>query len=142
MEELVHDVPHSYDEGQYTIDDHVELNGEVQQEIGIGDHDEDLNKEESFSDPINVIVYVGVGVKVRVATSTELKLDLNKGVIEPVHFLAIIREMSTEEVDEFVLFSFEGEGKAQATRALRNIGVRMHEVLFCLLGAHRIPMSV
>ncbi|KAK5812473.1 hypothetical protein PVK06_027903 [Gossypium arboreum] len=34
-EEVVHDVPHSYDEGHYTIDDHVVLNGEVQQEIGL-----------------------------------------------------------------------------------------------------------
>ncbi|KAH1129598.1 hypothetical protein J1N35_000976 [Gossypium stocksii] len=85
--------------------------------------------EEDVTDQTNIIVDVRVGVNVKVAVKSELKPDLNEGVIEPVHFLIIVKKMETEGVDEFIPFSFTEGGKVQATRASCDIGVRMREVI-------------
>ncbi|KAK5834734.1 hypothetical protein PVK06_010410 [Gossypium arboreum] len=125
MEEVVHDIPNFDDKGHYIIDDQAKLNDEFKQVIGIRYHDQELKMEECVSDPIDV----GVGVNVGVTTNSELKLVLNECVIESVHFLAIVGEMPTKGVDEFVLFSFKDGGIARVTKASRDIGVKMHEVI-------------
>ncbi|KAH1046627.1 hypothetical protein J1N35_037411, partial [Gossypium stocksii] len=49
---------------------------------------------------------------------------LNKSVDELIYFLAIIEEVPTEEVDDFVSFSFNDEGKARVNKASRDMEVK------------------
>ncbi|KAK5847285.1 hypothetical protein PVK06_003590 [Gossypium arboreum] len=73
-EEVKHDVLNSNDEGYFIIVKYEKLNMDVQQEFGIGDHNEDLNVEESVSSPIDI--GLGVGVDVELDTEEKLKPKL------------------------------------------------------------------
>lgn len=53
---------------------------------------------EVVSSPIEV----AVDIDVEVTVNMELQPFLSKSVKEPIHFLVIVREMTTKEVDEFI----------------------------------------
>lgn len=80
MEEVVHDVFNAYDEDHYIAINHVQLNGEVQQEFGIEDHYEELQMKECVSDPIVIVVYLKVGVEVEVTGDIEVESFLHENV--------------------------------------------------------------
>lgn len=125
-EEVVHDVPNFDLEGPLgIIVDHPELDNSSQQEFETGDHGDELDMAEAASDPIDV----AVDIDLTVATDTELKLILSESVKKPIHFLAIVGEMPTEEAKESVSFSFNDRGKAQAIEISRNMEMRNLEAI-------------
>ncbi|KAH1046460.1 hypothetical protein J1N35_037244 [Gossypium stocksii] len=131
MEELIHDVPNSHQEDHYIDVDHDELKGNVQQDFGTGASNKILKMKKSVSDPtdIEVDVKVVVAVKVVITTNLEIQSFLSESVDELIHFLAIVGEMPTKEIDEFVSFSFNDGGKARATKSSLGIGVRKVKVI-------------
>ncbi|KAK5845737.1 hypothetical protein PVK06_001951 [Gossypium arboreum] len=86
----------------------------MNQEFGTRDHDETLNIVKGISDPIDIEVDVEVAVTIdgKVKTNIGLKLFLNESVVELIHFMAKIKEVRIEEIDEFVPFSFDSQDKA------------------------------
>ncbi|KAH1091634.1 hypothetical protein J1N35_018891 [Gossypium stocksii] len=114
LEEVMHDVsnPNHVDHG--IIIDHPEFNDNSQQEFRIEDKKE-LNMIEEVSDPIDLFLNVTVDVEVKLTIGIELQLFLSESRDEPIHFLARVKETLTEEVDEFISFSFDDEVKSQET---------------------------
>ncbi|KAH1082966.1 hypothetical protein J1N35_022727 [Gossypium stocksii] len=121
LEEVVHDVPNSNLKGQCNIENYLELNLESQQELGTRYGDE-LNKV----NPINMVVAVVVEVAIKLDIE-ELQLILNESVNKSIHFLAKPKEVLVREIDEFILFLFNDEDKAWATKASRDIEGRKLE---------------
>ncbi|KAK5846501.1 hypothetical protein PVK06_002791 [Gossypium arboreum] len=82
------------------------------QEFGIG-YDKELKIAEVVFDLINfgIDVIVDLEVDVTLTINLELKLILSEGVNESTHLLAIEEETPTEEVDEFISFSFDDDDK-------------------------------
>lgn len=70
-----------------------------------------MNIVEEIYDPINIDVVVDVEVEIKLITNIELQPILNKNIDEPIHFLAITKEVLAEEIDEFISFSFDDEDK-------------------------------
>ncbi|KAH1122414.1 hypothetical protein J1N35_005574 [Gossypium stocksii] len=65
--------------------------------------DNEWNYRTAVSNPINVetniTVDVAIDVKVEVTTNMKLKLILNKSVEEPIHFLAIVKNVPAKEIN-------------------------------------------
>ncbi|KAK5793855.1 hypothetical protein PVK06_035018 [Gossypium arboreum] len=104
LKEVVHDVLNFDHKDLCTIVNHDEFNREIQQEFGTVDHGNDLNIIEAISNIIDIAANVTVDVEVtdNLTTTMELKLILNESVEDPIHFLAKIEEVPTEEVEEFI----------------------------------------
>ncbi|KAH1097361.1 hypothetical protein J1N35_014282 [Gossypium stocksii] len=125
LEEVTHDVTNFDLKDQCTFNKNLELNLESQQEFRIRDGNK-LNITEEIFDPIkiDIEVEVVVDVEVQLTTNLELKPILNERVDESIHFLAIIEEVLTKEIDEFILFSFNEEDKARVNRTSRDMEVK------------------
>ncbi|KAK5845504.1 hypothetical protein PVK06_001695 [Gossypium arboreum] len=92
----MHDVPNLDREDPCITIDHPEVENNIQQEFGIGDHGEELNMADAVSDPIDV----AIDIDLIVTTNIELQSILSESVKESIHFLAIEEEVPTEEADE------------------------------------------
>ncbi|KAK5835535.1 hypothetical protein PVK06_011226 [Gossypium arboreum] len=107
LEEVMHDVPNSNNKGHCKVINHLELDNNSQEEFRTSDQKDELNMIEGVADPIDINIEVAIDeiVDVEVALTTNIKLKpfLIESVNELTHFLAIIEEMSYEEVDEFIL---------------------------------------
>ncbi|KAH1121956.1 hypothetical protein J1N35_005116 [Gossypium stocksii] len=109
---------------------HPKLDYGSQREFETGDHENKLKITEGVFDPINIKVDVEVVVVVDVEVTTNMKLQpiLCKTVDEPIHFLAIVREMPTKEFNEFLSFSFHEEVKVWVNKALHDIKRKMLKI--------------
>lgn len=76
MEEVVHDVPNTDHENHCIFINHFELDDNSQQEFGIGDYGETLNRTEGITNPIDV-VDVDVNVEIDLTTNMKLNYILN-----------------------------------------------------------------
>ncbi|KAK5845256.1 hypothetical protein PVK06_001421 [Gossypium arboreum] len=121
LEEVLHNVSTFDLRDQCSTENYPKLNLESPQGFGIRDENE-LKIDTEVFDPINIDIQVEVVIDVEVerTTNLELKPILNEIVDELIHFMAITEEVSIEEIDEFIMFSFE-EGKAQETKASRDM---------------------
>lgn len=128
LEEVVHDVPNFDVENHCIVIDHLDLNGENQQEFGIRD-EEELKIAEQVSNLVDLAADVTIDVEVELTTDLKLKLILSASVDQPTYFLAMVYETPTEEVDEFISLLFDDEVKDQFNRSSRNIEVKMLEVI-------------
>ncbi|KAH1096234.1 hypothetical protein J1N35_013155 [Gossypium stocksii] len=81
--------------------------------------------DEVVSNLIDVVVELDLVV----ATHTELQSTLNESVKESIHFLAMVEELPTKEVKEFISLSFDKRGKARATKIPRNMEVKKLEAI-------------
>ncbi|KAK5839797.1 hypothetical protein PVK06_008637 [Gossypium arboreum] len=113
----MHDVPNLDPGNPCIIIDHPILDCRSQQKFGTEDHGDDLNMAEVVSNPIDIeseiTIDVATNVKVELTIDMEHKLILNESVEEPIHFLAIVGKVPSEEVDEFDSLSFEKGNKAR-----------------------------
>ncbi|KAH1056176.1 hypothetical protein J1N35_034241 [Gossypium stocksii] len=125
LEEVVHDVPNS-DYKDHCIDvNHPELD---YKKFGTGGQEDELNVTEGVVGPINLVVNVAIDVDVALTTDLELKPILSESVDEPTHFFATVEKIPYEEVNEFISFSFDDNGKARVNRSSRDIEVKMLDV--------------
>ncbi|KAH1107466.1 hypothetical protein J1N35_011234 [Gossypium stocksii] len=109
--EDISDVHNSDHENPCTIDDHDEIYGENQSELIIENHVDDLNIVQMVSNPIDIVIELTINVKGKdeLTTNMEVKLILNESVEKPIHFLAIVETVPTNEVEEFDSFSFDND---------------------------------
>ncbi|KAK5842289.1 hypothetical protein PVK06_004625 [Gossypium arboreum] len=107
----VHNLDH---ENPCTIDDHNEINGEIQLELVTEDHEDELNIVEPISNRIYIVVELTINLEVKdeLTTNIQPKSILNESVEDPIHFLAMVEKVPTNEVEKFVSFSFENDIKA------------------------------
>ncbi|KAK5776428.1 hypothetical protein PVK06_044387 [Gossypium arboreum] len=126
LEEVVHDVSNSNLNDQCITNNHLELNFESQQEFGFGDGKE-LNITTYASDPINLVVDVIVDLKVDLTLTTNLQLKpiLSEGVNEPTYLLFVDEEMPTEQINKFISFSFDDDGKTRVDRSSRDTKLKI-----------------
>ncbi|KAH1121115.1 hypothetical protein J1N35_004275 [Gossypium stocksii] len=78
------------------------------------DYGDELNIIETVSDPIDIAAELTVKVEAEdeLTTNMELKPILNKSVEKSIHFLAIVKKVPTEEVNEFDSILFDNNSKA------------------------------
>ncbi|MBA0772189.1 hypothetical protein Gotri_007606 [Gossypium trilobum] len=104
-EEVVHDVLNYDHDGNCITNNLLGLDDGNQQEFGIRDCADKLSIPEGVPDPINVetniTIDVAANVKVEVTTNMECKPILNESVEEPIHFLAIAKNVPAEEINKF-----------------------------------------
>ncbi|KAK5771138.1 hypothetical protein PVK06_047313 [Gossypium arboreum] len=97
-----------------TTNDHDENYGEIQLELVIENHRDELDIVETVSDLIDIVVELTINTEVKdeLTTNMEPKLIMNESVEEPIHFLAIVEKVPTDEVEEFDSFPFKNGSKA------------------------------
>ncbi|KAK5794597.1 hypothetical protein PVK06_035836 [Gossypium arboreum] len=117
LENVRHDVPNFDLKDHCIVMNYPDFNGKSQQKFGSGDHEDELQITENVSDPIDIGVDVAAEIKIALTTNIKLKSFLNESVVEPIHFLAKIKEVPTKETEKFILFSFDNENKARVNRA-------------------------
>ncbi|KAK5835024.1 hypothetical protein PVK06_010707 [Gossypium arboreum] len=103
MEEVEHDIPELEDEGYSTVIEHDELNICVQQEFRVEERDKIVRSEKGFF----TLIYVGLVVGVVLDVEGELKPESSKSVEEPTHFLTMVEEELTDQLNENTYFQFE-----------------------------------
>ncbi|KAK5838985.1 hypothetical protein PVK06_007736 [Gossypium arboreum] len=119
--EVVHDISNLDYENHYITVNHPKLDYKSWQEFGIRYHEDKLKTVEGIFDPIDIVLDKATDVVVALTTNIELEPISNENVDEPIHFLAIVGEIRTKEVDGFILFSFDDEIKDQANKASTDI---------------------
>ncbi|KAH1121990.1 hypothetical protein J1N35_005150 [Gossypium stocksii] len=128
--EAIHKVPNSNHDDQSTIVNHLEFNGNNEQEFHIDGQEDELNMIEGVTDSIELVIDIAIDVYVKLTIDLKLKLILSGSVNEPTHFLARVAENPTEEVDKFNSFLFRDGVKAKANKSSREIEATSMELTY------------
>ncbi|KAH1072865.1 hypothetical protein J1N35_025193 [Gossypium stocksii] len=105
------------------IDDHGDNYGEIQLELLTEDHGDELNIVEMIFDPIDIVAELTIKVEVEdeLTTKMELKPIFNESLEELMLFLAVVKKVPTEKVDEFYSFSSNKGKKSRVTKSSHNV---------------------